>query len=99
MKNPSEQRKLKYDKYRNHLTKLVRITKRNYYFLLFEKEKNNISNTWKVINKVLNRKGKSATTASLKCPDNAVLSNPKHIAEYYNNFFVNIGPDLAGKLP
>ena len=99
MKNPSEQRKLKFDKYRNHLTKLVRITKRNYYFLLFEKEKNNISNTWKVINKVLNRKGKSATTASLKCPDNAVLSNPKHIAEYYNNFFVNIGPDLAGKLP
>ena len=48
---------------------------------------------WKTINSLMGRKNKSAISIG----DNK-LSNSSDIAEDFNEFFSNIGPDLASKI-
>ena len=97
LSSPTESNRLKHTRYRNDLTSLLRSAKQNYYSEQFEKEKSSIKNTWKVINSVLKSNTPSKTTTINI--HNQTINDPRLIAEHYNNFFVNIGPNLANKIP
>ena len=72
----------KYKRYQNKLTSIIRHSEKLYYNNSLVKHKNNIRSMWSVINKVI-KKSKS-------------VSNYKNeIADKLNNFFVNVGPNLA----
>ena len=53
--NPTDALRAKYIKYKITLTTLLRSEKNKYYTSQFELKKNNIKETWKVINNVLNK--------------------------------------------
>ena len=72
--------------------------KKRYFTRKFEMEKNNIHNTWKVINSVLNNKTTSHNIGSI-IQDGNVIDNPAKIANNFNDYFVNIGPNLAHNIP
>ena len=45
-----------YNKYRNKLNHIMRISERLYYRNLLQTNKNNLCKTWKILNQVINRK-------------------------------------------
>ncbi len=99
LSHPAESNKRKFVRYKNKLTNVIRAAKKNYYTMMFNKEKNNLTNTWKLINNILKKNKKpSQPPVSFKV-NNSNIVDPKTIAHQFNNFFTNVGPELAQKIP
>ena len=89
----------KYKIYKNKLTGILRHCEKQHYTELFEKNKGNIKEKWKIINGLINKKTKGTTyPTELRSNGNTITGN-KNIANCFNHFFVNIGPSLANKIP
>lgn len=55
--------------------------------------------SWNLIAEIINKKsGKQNTKGNFVSEDGLPLSG-KEVANNFNNFFVNVGPTLAGKIP
>lgn len=94
-KDPENQiNKITYTRYRNFLNKLIKKTKRNY-------DRNLINNTIKN-NKLLWKNIKTLTYKNKNNSPNTELidvkSTPLESANYVNNFFTNIGKNLANDI-
>ena len=61
-------------------------------FALYKKR--NPKEAWKTINSLLGRSNKPTIVNELKLDENS-LTNPKDIAEGFNDYFSDIGPNLA----
>ena len=86
----------KYKTYKNKLIKIMRNSKRNYYSKILEDNKNNIINTWKVLNEIIkNRTGKPGYPSYFLNSNNITIDDFTMIAEEFNDYFVGIGPTLA----
>ena len=46
----------KYKTYKIKLTSILRITEKNYYSSMLEKQKANVKETWKILNEVINKR-------------------------------------------
>ena len=80
------------------LQKWIRRTKTIYYNKQFENFKSDIKKTWQHINEVLSRgKSKSELPNFIICGDKT-LTNNKEIADCFNKFYSNIGPQLANSI-
>ena len=94
----------KYKKYRNVLTNVLRKAKRDYYSTLFMTHKNDTGQTWKVINDLLysgNSKSKVTQVEKLCLDSNGrrtQVSSAEEIGQVFNDFFVNVGPNLASNI-
>ena len=86
----------KYKKYRNKLNSTLRLAKRNYFADLLEKEKNNMRNTWKVINSIIRPKTNTCTDKFVS--ENTTYTCPIEIVTEFNNYFANVGPKLASTI-
>ena len=88
----------KYKKYRNKLTSIIRVSEKQYYQNKLFEVKENMSKTWKVLNSMLYRNAKHDKIDEMDI--NGVTENdPKNIANKFNEFFTNIGPNLAKQIP
>ena len=66
-----------------------------YYSTLLDKVKNNIKGTWKILNTII-RKGQQTSPLPDKFVSNGkTVACKKDIANGFNDFFVNVGPNLA----
>ena len=75
-------------------------SKRTYYSELFEKYKNHVKITWKIINEIIsNTKNKRKELPEKLVINNTTNVEKQEIAEYLNKYFTNIGPNLASKIP
>ncbi len=52
-----------------------------------------------MINNVLNKNSKKSPGSDSFFINGTTLDDPRHIAEHFNDFFTNIGPNLASKIP
>ena len=67
LNSPSKKGLQKFKTYKNKLNMIIRKAKRKYFFLKFERSKNNMKQTWNSINNILGRgKRQSITTTNLK---------------------------------
>ena len=96
---PNLARSETYKAYKNKLNHLIRIAKRNYYESQFVRARNNIKDTWKLINEVINNKNTKRVLPSQFKIDEKVVSDPKEIADKFCKYFTNIGISLANKIP
>ncbi len=80
------------------LKKTIRDQKKKYYSSRFEKYKNDIRKTWKTINEVLNRTKKKKMFPEYFQDGNTTITDKLEIANKFNIFFTNIGPELANKI-
>ena len=87
-----------YNIYRRILTNLIRVAKVNYYNSKFEHCKQDIKQTWKLINSVL-KPGKKHTSLHKIIHNNILITDPRHIANSLNLHFSNIGNKLKNALP
>ena len=70
-------------------------TKRTYYHNTFRKYKNDMKKTWKVINKTLGKRNQKTNPHMSIELNNTLIPDPNKIVNTFNNYFANIGTDLA----
>ena len=96
--HPTTVNKTLYSRYRNKLTTLIRAAKKKFYAEKLEHHKHNSKQTWKVLNDILGRSNKSKLPNSFYIND-ILNSDPKIIANNFNDFFANLGLNLAQNIP
>ena len=84
--------------YRNKLTSVLRKAEKMYYLEKLDKVKDNIAKTWKVLNSLISSSPNKNCVEEI-VHNNAIVHDSKQIADHFNHFFVNIGPNLAAKIP
>ena len=97
----NDQDKIKeYKLYSNKLNKVKELTKKNYLRTQFDLHKNNLETTWKLIGCLLTGKKSNSqvTTTRLIC-DNKCYTDKVTIARKLNNYYINVGRNLADTLP
>jgi len=97
-KKPTLGNKNKYICYRTRLKTVLNRAERDYYRNKFKLLAGNLTQTWKLLNNVLNKNRPSAIVDSF-VNDEITITNPNDIVEYFNDFFCNIGQDLAAFIP
>ncbi len=95
--NPSDYNKKRYHDYRNSLTSIIRISKKDYYAEKLSSCKHNIKQTWTVLNSILGHKKNNSSPTSFDINDELV-SDPQIISNHFNSHFVNIGSKLAAQI-
>ena len=88
-----------YHIYERTYKKVVKLAKSLHWQNKFEQSKHDIKLTWTNINTMLNRKNNKSSFPDYFTHNNTTFHTPDIIAEEFNNFYVNIGPDLANKIP
>ena len=99
LQKPSTDRELKYKKYKNKLTQSLRLAKRLYYETKLEECKSNMKSTWRILNEVINRKKMNTSKSVTFSQNNQNISDPLEIANNFCEYFTNIGPNLASRIP
>ena len=80
-----------YKKYRNLLSTLVKKSKQAYYEKYFERNWNNIKNTWKGVKSLISLKTVASNVPTVLCLDNCdTVTNPYDIANTFNNCCASI---------
>ena len=80
-----------YKKYRNLLSTLMKKSKQAYYDKYFERNWNNIKNTWKGIKSLISLKTVASSVPTVLSLDNGdTITNLYDIANTFNNYFASI---------
>ena len=97
-KSPTEEKIQTYKKFKNKLTSLMRNVERQYYEDQLELYRNDMRKSWKVIKEII---GKN-TTRDKSPPEfiinNISTNNPEIICNAFNDYFIDIGTQLANKI-
>ena len=97
---PNYHNKMTYNRYKNILSRVITTAKKRYYQQLIIDNKNNPKRTWEILNEVMGRGGKSATSKlKLAEIDGHLTSDSREIAEGINKYFINVGSELESKIP
>ena len=89
-----------YKRYRNQVTRLLVLSKKEYYQSQFLIARNDSEKTWKLINTLLPGRTKATSTPpNLTHPlSGECKQNPADIANILNDFFVSVGKNMASKI-
>ena len=101
--NNSETKQLKlslYKKYRNIIVDLLKESKESHYKKYFEDNKRNCKAVWNMINEIIYIKSRSSVW-ELNCLliNGKAVSQPKDIAEHFNDYFTSISKELQKHIP
>ena len=83
---------------RNNITKSKRDSKTKYYKEFFESNKKKSSMLWKGIRSLVNVNNSTKKDIKLMNDKGKNISDPEVIAELFNNYFVNIGPNIDNNI-
>ena len=92
-----EARKINLRTYNVILNRNIYLAKKNHYHNLFDKYKRDIKKTWSTISTLLHKKGKKITPEYI-IKNGLVIKEPESIVNNFNEYFANIGPNLAAKI-
>ena len=87
-----------YKTLRNKITDKIKQSKRNYFENFFTKNANNIKDTWKGIKSIICIKSKKKNQANSVLIDNKLISEPKKVADTYNDYFSSIATELQNNI-
>ena len=88
----------KYKRHRHLLTTFMKISKQADYDKYFEKNWNNIKNTWKGIKSLISLKTVASHVPTVMSLDNGdTIASPYDIAKIFNNYFVSIAETTKKK--
>ena len=99
LSNPNTYNNQKYKTYKNKLTHLLKISKLRYYESKINNTSNNIKQTWKLINEVINKRNSKPKFHSKFQYRNKEISDPTEIANKFCSYFTSVGKNLADQIP
>ena len=94
----TEQSKIKYTSYKNVLTKILRMEKKNNYSNQLSLYKHDTQNTWKIIKDAMNLSKNKHSITKIKSND-TTIDDPISMANSCNTYFSTIGENLAQTIP
>ena len=83
---------------RNRVTQALREAKSAYYKRQFVSVTNNPKQAWKTVNKILNRKQECGSEINCINSQSGQITCSNELAESFNNYFTNIGPNIANTI-
>ena len=98
LSNKSPANKAKYNKYSNKLKSVIQNAEKKFYELKFIAAAGNIKQTWKILGQVLKNKQRHNLPDAFFI-DNVLSQNTHEIANKFNEYFTNVGSNLAAKIP
>ena len=78
---------------------MLKVSKRNYYDYRLNLARGNLKVTWKILYEIINKKRSKTKNPSSFIYNDKEINDPVKIANKFCEFFTNIGPNLAGKIP
>ena len=99
MKNRTLDNEKSYKDYKNLFEKIKNKAKKNYYRVKIKFFENDIRGTWKIMKEIIGKKKCNQVLPKQILVDEIVINDAKSIAEKFNEFYVNVGPNLAKKIP
>jgi hypothetical protein len=96
---PTKLNKKIYTDYRNKLKSLLRKAETSYYKNQLDFFAGDLRQTWKLLNKVLNKNGNNCFTDTFMKEDGSIITDHREIVEHFNDFFINIGDKLSSCIP
>ena len=99
IKIPTAYNETKYKSYRNKLTHMLVKAEKQHFTDLLAANQNNMKKTRQIMKNVVNRKKSEKIQCKFKIDDQSTTENKLNICNKFNDFFVNIGPNLARKIP
>ena len=99
IKNPVTQNVNRFKSYNNLYNSVKRKHKMLYYEQKFQEYSSNMKESWGLIREVISRKKHRANIPDYLKVNGLAISNALDMANSFNEFFVNIGPELANKIP
>ena len=90
--NPTSKNENTYITYRNKLKSLLRRAEKDHYAATLFSCQYNLNKTWKIIKNLINK-------PKTDCIHDKVVSGDVNVANAFNEYFVNIGSELAHKIP
>ena len=88
-----------YNRVRNKVKNEIFKSKRSYQKSYFEKYSSDIKKTWEGIRKLVNVKKSTDFTISQLHIKGKIVDDPQCIANSFNNFFANVGPETEKTVP
>ena len=85
-----------YSEYRNMVTTMIRTKRRKYLFDQFEIRKNNVRETWELINNIIKPGRKNVDEVTNMNIDGNILSDPAVISNKMNEYFAEVGCQING---
>ena len=99
-KSPTVDNETTYKTYKNKLTHIIRLSKKNHYKNKFDLQKGNARKSWQLNKEVLKCKPKVTTpSTSFTLLDGSETSNPKDIANEFNDYFIHVASNLVKDIP
>ena len=89
-----------YRRYNNHLTRLLKTAKCNYFSYRFMESRGNARDTWRNINDVLGcKKRKKSSNIVLQDDAGIQVSDGNQLADIFNKHFISVGKTLDETIP
>ena len=88
----------KYKKYRDKINHLIRISKYSHYKRYFSLFSRNSKKLWEGIRSFLTNNKTSQTSINLQV-DGEIITEQRKVADKFNEFFINVGPNLNKEIP
>ncbi|CAB4008485.1 Hypothetical predicted protein [Paramuricea clavata] len=89
-----------YKSLRNEINKKImyaKHAKRDYYTNCVDRNRNNTKQMWKHINQIVNKNSRSTNISVLQI-DEQVITENETIADLFNEYFTDIGPNLSNQI-
>lgn len=92
--HPSERNHTIFTQYRNILTNSIRSAKAQYYKRKLEEQKSDPKKLWQTLKEIVRKTKNREELPSHFEANNLTITKPEEIANQFNDFFSNIGPNL-----
>ena len=100
LKNRNSENELNYKQHKTLFKSLKKKSKKNYYSDLIDSYKCNMKKTWNITKEIIgNKRVTNARLPNFIMVKNREIFDKKEIAEIFNSYFINIGPNLAASIP
>ena len=97
MKHKNRVTEVKYKRYKNKLTGILRKAEKDYYNNLLQNHKIDLKLTWATLNGLIKMSLGNVYPDQFQ-RNGKILTNKLDIANGFNEFFVNVGPSVANKI-
>ena len=88
-----------YNLFRNRITREIKKAKKEYYKSFFEYNINNMKKTWQGIKEIINLNSKGSLNISQLNYKGKRINTNDGMANAFNDFFTNVGPELDKEIP
>ena len=88
-----------YKSYKQILQKTLIAAEKQYYHELVTRNNDNMKKSWGIIKDIINKNKNPVHRTKFKLSNGSVTTDKMSVSEHFNDFFINIGPNLAKSIP